>query len=154
MNLKRALARTRPNLLRLYPELRLLNDGELGKRLLAQAKSYGAMWVWVVVSSGLAALACHLVINLLEVNLGVAVRHLWRDLILAVMMVAAVLAVQYWTRTTVRRRLRRTLRDLGYEICVNCGYDMRGLPENRCPECGEAGDPSPTDNERADDSTT
>jgi len=30
--------------------------------------------------------------------------------------------------------------------CLGCGYDLRGLPENRCPECGRAFDP--------DDSTT
>jgi len=24
--------------------------------------------------------------------------------------------------------------------CLNCGYDLRGLPENRCPECGRAFD--------------
>lgn len=30
--------------------------------------------------------------------------------------------------------------------CLDCGYDVRGLPENRCPECGRAFDP--------DDSTT
>ncbi len=22
------------------------------------------------------------------------------------------------------------------EICLGCGYDLRGLPEARCPECG------------------
>jgi len=26
--------------------------------------------------------------------------------------------------------------------CLNCGYDLRGLPKNRCPECGRAFDPS------------
>lgn len=26
-------------------------------------------------------------------------------------------------------------------ICANCGYDLRGLPENRCPECGLAFEP-------------
>src|SRR5688500_17127114 len=25
--------------------------------------------------------------------------------------------------------------------CPLCGYDLRGLPENRCPECGHAFDP-------------
>jgi hypothetical protein len=25
--------------------------------------------------------------------------------------------------------------------CLDCGYDLRGLPENRCPECGRAFDP-------------
>ncbi len=27
-------------------------------------------------------------------------------------------------------------------VCENCGYDIRGLPEPRCPECGTAFDPS------------
>jgi hypothetical protein len=26
--------------------------------------------------------------------------------------------------------------------CFGCGYDLHGLPENRCPECGRAFDPS------------
>ena len=30
--------------------------------------------------------------------------------------------------------------------CLDCGYDLHGLPESRCPECGRAFDP--------DDSTT
>ncbi|HZL33838.1 MAG TPA: hypothetical protein VFC78_00930 [Tepidisphaeraceae bacterium] len=27
-------------------------------------------------------------------------------------------------------------------LCVKCGYDLRGLPEPRCPECGRAFDPA------------
>jgi len=26
--------------------------------------------------------------------------------------------------------------------CLGCRYDLRGLPENRCPECGRSFDPS------------
>jgi hypothetical protein len=26
--------------------------------------------------------------------------------------------------------------------CPTCGYDVRGLPENRCPECGRPFDPA------------
>jgi len=36
----------------------------------------------------------------------------------------------------VRRSLRRMLREKG--ICSRCGYDMRGSPSGRCPECGES----------------
>ena len=25
--------------------------------------------------------------------------------------------------------------------CLDCGYDLRGLPKNRCPECGREFDP-------------
>ena len=34
--------------------------------------------------------------------------------------------------------IRRALRDMGYDICENCGYWLRGLGEDakQCPECG------------------
>ena len=38
----------------------------------------------------------------------------------------------------VRERRNKKLNREGR--CLNCGYDLRGLPENRCPECGRADD--------------
>src|SRR5437870_3313626 len=37
------------------------------------------------------------------------------------------------------RPVRCALRDLGYDVCVHCGYWLRGLAENakNCPECGK-----------------
>jgi len=34
--------------------------------------------------------------------------------------------------------IRRAMRDLGYDICVGCGYRLQGLDNTvqRCPECG------------------
>jgi len=29
--------------------------------------------------------------------------------------------------------------------CGNCGYDLKGLPDPRCPECGESFDPEEAD---------
>jgi len=35
----------------------------------------------------------------------------------------------------IARRAGRQLRRSG-RCCLKCGYDLRGLPEPRCPECG------------------
>ena len=40
------------------------------------------------------------------------------------------------SRTRIRRKLRQELIDAGFALCGPCGYDLRGLTEPRCPECG------------------
>jgi len=42
-------------------------------------------------------------------------------------------------RARVRRRLRELLNERGIKTCVACGYDMRGLENVTCPECGGGG---------------
>ncbi len=42
--------------------------------------------------------------------------------------------VQY--RKWMRVFLREYLNDHGIPICLNCGYDLRGLVSGACPECG------------------
>lgn len=39
-------------------------------------------------------------------------------------------------RPRIRTEVRRELNRMGVPVCVNCGYDLRGQVENRCPECG------------------
>jgi hypothetical protein len=41
-----------------------------------------------------------------------------------------------FVRRSVRRALRRQLTEAGMPMCVDCGYDLRGQTEPRCPECG------------------
>ena len=37
----------------------------------------------------------------------------------------------------LRRTMRRTLRECGFDICVPCGYNLSATPpEKPCPECG------------------
>ncbi len=36
----------------------------------------------------------------------------------------------------IRRDLRAQLTREGRNICLECGYDLRGLPSSICPECG------------------
>jgi hypothetical protein len=58
------------------------------------------------------------------------------------------LAVQFLWRKPCQRYLREQLNARGVPICVQCGYDLRGQIDPRCPECGKAFDPGlikPTD---------
>jgi hypothetical protein len=73
-------------------------------------------------------------------------------------MLTAIGATDYWSRVGIhlsqlgcfvpfigaaigyvigRRRDRRTSQRRRLGRCVRCGYDLRGLSESRCPECGE-----------------
>lgn len=36
----------------------------------------------------------------------------------------------------VRRAIRQIISERGYPTCVQCGYNLTGLVEPRCPECG------------------
>ena len=48
----------------------------------------------------------------------------------------------FWAGSRILRR--RMLRDLGFSdfpLCLSCGYNLRGLPEERCPECGSVAKP-------------
>jgi len=44
-------------------------------------------------------------------------------------------------RQRIRVDLRRQLAERGIPICIQCGYDTRGLTEHRCPECGTPFEP-------------
>ncbi len=41
-------------------------------------------------------------------------------------------------RRRIRRSLRAQLNTHGVPTCMCCGYDLRGLDDTRCPECGVA----------------
>ena len=51
-------------------------------------------------------------------------------------MCTAVITFPLARRNSLRRHLRQWLIDEGTPICINCGYDLHGLSEARCPECG------------------
>lgn len=44
-----------------------------------------------------------------------------------------------------RRRTYKALCDMGYDMCLKCGYWLRGLAEDvtNCPECGAKREPMP-----------
>jgi ssDNA-binding Zn-finger/Zn-ribbon topoisomerase 1 len=41
-----------------------------------------------------------------------------------------------WRETRVERRRRIARRGAGHVTCPECDYDLTGLREARCPECG------------------
>ena len=47
----------------------------------------------------------------------------------------AVWSAMAWAIMGLAVNVRRTVRTRGGR-CVSCGYDLHGLPEPRCPECG------------------
>ena len=57
----------------------------------------------------------------------------------------------YWMQIAMRRPLRRYLRETlvaaGVPVCLSCGYNLRGLTEPRCPECGAPFDEAFLENE-------
>lgn len=54
---------------------------------------------------------------------------------------AVALALGYWLLWSVwSRAFRSAMREIGRDVCVECGYWLRGLGDevSRCPECGGA----------------
>ena len=55
--------------------------------------------------------------------------------LLAALAVVAPVAVMN-TRSTIRRNIRAVW--LNNRLCPDCGYDLRAIRTDRCPECGSA----------------
>ena len=51
---------------------------------------------------------------------------------------AIVVAVLFILRHRAVRLLREHMAKLGIPICLGCGYNLCGLTQPRCPECGRA----------------
>lgn len=75
-------------------------------------------------------------------------------IILSLAVAPGVAACMWWNAVRIwRRRFERHLRERrearGIPVCHACGYDLRGLRELRCPECGRPFD-APDDEKRRD----
>jgi hypothetical protein len=137
------LARQRARRARLYPELALFPIDEYQRAVKsAQSLPLRQPLLWIALALIVAAV----------VVVGPTLRRELRGLgmpdvvaeILVVVGTGAITGVSLLAivRTPVRRALRRRLVELGTAICVNCGYDLRGQTQPRCPECGKAFDPA------------
>jgi hypothetical protein len=92
------------------------------------------LWLLIIFGS-LGLLQQHIAGMLAGIGMGTLTSwSLSKALIIAPLMMLAL-----WSfRMIYTRPVRRAMRDLGYDVCINCGYWLRGLGEGtmRCPECG------------------
>lgn len=59
-------------------------------------------------------------------------------------LLATYLSHAYVLRHVYAPHVRRAVREFGYDLCLKCGYWLRGLDDDitRCPECGSPRLPS------------
>jgi hypothetical protein len=62
---------------------------------------------------------------------GFSAQPLWRGLALNTLLYAGLVWAVWFGPGVVRRRRRRRR-----GLCVRCGYDLKGLSDGACPECG------------------
>ena len=124
--------------IRFYPELSLLpSDAE--RRILIGQASKRAFSLGLRFIAGAAAM----VITVLGVFRLAELARMWLPGLLVVLMVMVfniALGLFGWYviwHAPFRRELRRGLIARGFPICLHCGYDLTGLSEPRCPECGQ-----------------
>lgn len=61
----------------------------------------------------------------------------WAVTLVGAIFAGAVVYAAIWaSRRGIRRYLREQLVKKGVSVCLNCGYQLRGQVEPRCPECG------------------
>lgn len=123
----------------LYPELRLASERHGRHDLFntAQRKLLYNPWAWVVAIPGTTLLIVPLYFGkILLLRYGLISAWL-ANLILALILLLYV----FWVSTFVfvkpmRKYMRREMVKRGIFVCLRCGYDLRGLQQPRCPECG------------------
>lgn len=132
----------------LFPELALFAP-EKRNRALARAKGVAlpgrSRWRWPIyllgAFGGLAAVGVFGWFTIRWLPLAPAVKE-WlfsglSPLLLMCPVLILSIVVAWLFRSRIRWALRRELAQAGVPICIECGYDLRGLSRPRCPECGE-----------------
>ncbi|MCZ6612053.1 MAG: hypothetical protein O6941_05410 [Planctomycetota bacterium] len=72
------------------------------------------------------------------------VNHMTLIVVLAILIwYAAQMVTTLWVwRNIYGPHLRRAMQDVGWEVCIKCGYSLRGLEDvKQCPECGGKHEP-------------
>lgn len=125
----------------MYPELELLPDDKtrihvLNHRqglMLRSYRSWLAFGVYLLLNTMVVWFLPHI---LGRVARGIVPAGLVIFLAFAFVIVGVASGIQFFWRGPIRRGIRKELISRGIPICIECGYDLRGQTEPRCPECG------------------
>jgi hypothetical protein len=138
-------------LTRLYPELRRIPDEKHRGWILwySGGTQCGSGWKRHARLVFLIAIAPLFVIGLCAALLAMTGNHsgwTWVCIIVGGWLagvIAGMTVLETARRGKAERTNYRAMRIFGYDVCMTCGYDMRGHASanhaaRRCPECGEA----------------
>ncbi len=118
----------------LFPELKLIKDKKLRRKTLIAASEHK---LWLTVTMIVLLGAVWFVLRDWFRSLGDGweelsqVAYVWFTL-----GVGVIYFPHFVYRSSIAYRLRKEINKLGISICIRCGYQLRGLVEPRCPECG------------------
>lgn len=139
---------------RWFPELALFQTEEerqeIHRRFWRERYGrFGGILRWVIVSATVLGSLALATLALLVVRRVLISRGIWDAaweypvlyqgtvLLMLLTYIAGTLVL----RRNLRRYYRAQLVAKGVPICIDCGYDLRGQVDPRCPECGKAFDP-------------
>jgi len=132
----------------LYPELRYTPSRRTVRELYqgAYPRWFGLVWgIGIGVSVLLAQYFSRSATPAISAALGLSGLRSIIEMLLFIMSAGCCITAITWTfNRRVRRRMREVLIAHGYEICVECGYDLHGQESPRCPECGTPFHPPPS----------
>lgn len=127
---------------RLYPELKLL-EPEARERVMAQAnrRVLRGWRLWLVALAILAAFLALPQMFRLTNDLAPFVRSIARWTFPIAALLVFFFGVYFLWHASFRDHIRSAIIARGIPICRRCGYNLTGLNEPRCPECGTPFEP-------------
>ena len=127
---------------KLYPELLLFDTVAERKTALREAKvrvRWGRWrWQWLLAVVGIyTSIVVALIVFLYRAVSTSVYSYPWTPMLVGGASAGiAGWGLEWMFRRPVRDQLRRELIKRGMPICRRCGYNLTGLSDPRCPECG------------------
>jgi hypothetical protein len=120
----------------LFPELEHVTSSKDRRRILSQAQTRYVLirpWFWVLCASVVVFMIYGR--GFLSVYFGLH-GYISAGIVGAAAGISMTYGGFWFARRQIRLYLRHEMRGRGIPLCLRCGYDLRGTPSGRCPECG------------------